>query len=319
MFILGLLLGAAAIFFILRNLNEKKLDEQEEEYKIIVSNLKAQIHKMENANLRLKEIDDDFSNLISKQTADFAQMTKDEQAKVNQKIAEIYKQAEQRKFEIISQMDAAITEYSDTIDSQYDKVEEEYDQMIKERRALIKQANKALEEIKSKLSAAVQARLREEELESKMNFYKIEINNRDLKDIQELEKIKDSIYNPDILAKLIWTTYFQKATNDLCNRVLGTKIKCGIYKITNRENEKCYIGQSVNIADRWKSHIKCGLGIDASSTNKLYNEMQKYGVWNFTFELLEECNKADLNEREKFWISMYQADKFGLNSTRGGS
>ena len=64
MFILGLLLGAAAIFFILRNLNEKKLDEQEEEYKIIVSNLKAQIHKMENANLRLKEIDDDFSILF---------------------------------------------------------------------------------------------------------------------------------------------------------------------------------------------------------------------------------------------------------------
>jgi len=36
-----------------------------------------------------------------------------------------------------------------------------------------------------------------------------------------------------------------------------------------------------------KQHCKCGLGIDASATNKLYNTMQKDGVWNFTFELLE--------------------------------
>ena len=77
-----------------------------------------------------------------------------------------------------------------------------------------------------------------------------------------------------------------KPTSDLCNRVLGSTTICGIYKITNKQTGDIYIGQSVNIADRWKQHIKCGLGIDASATNKLYNNMQKYGVWNFTFEIL---------------------------------
>jgi group I intron endonuclease len=77
-----------------------------------------------------------------------------------------------------------------------------------------------------------------------------------------------------------------KPTSDLCNRVLGSTTICGIYKITNKQTGDIYIGQSVNIADRWKQHIKCGLGIDASVTNKLYNNMQKYGVWNFTFEIL---------------------------------
>lgn len=77
-----------------------------------------------------------------------------------------------------------------------------------------------------------------------------------------------------------------KPTTDLCNRVLGSASACGIYKITNKQTGDIYIGQSVNIAERWKQHVKCGLGIDASATNKLYNNMQKYGVWNFTFEIL---------------------------------
>lgn len=75
----------------------------------------------------------------------------------------------------------------------------------------------------------------------------------------------------------------------------------------------------MNIADRWKAHIKCGLGIEASSTNKLYKAMQNSSLWYWTFELLEECEKNKLNEREKFWINFYQSDKTGYNMTKGGS
>jgi hypothetical protein len=73
----------------------------------------------------------------------------------------------------------------------------------------------------------------------------------------------------------------------------------------------------VDVSKRWKDHCKCGLGIEASATNKLYNNMQKNGVWNFSFELLEECSRNLLNEKERFWIEMYQSDKFGLNTTKG--
>jgi hypothetical protein len=71
------------------------------------------------------------------------------------------------------------------------------------------------------------------------------------------------------------------------------------------------------VSKRWKDHCKCGLGIDAPSTNALYNAMQKDGVWNFSFELLETCPREQLNEKEAFWISMYQSNKFGYNSTKG--
>jgi len=141
--------------------------------------------------------------------------------------------------------------------------------------------------MRASLSAGVQARLREQEKKDKLDFYKLSISDADLSDVKMLENLKSSFHKPVVLSKLIWTQYFQKQMTELCNRVLGKKVICGIYKITNLNTEQYYIGQSVNIADRWKQHCKCGLGIEASATNKLYNTMQKDGVWNFTFELLE--------------------------------
>ena len=175
-----------------------------------------------------------------------------------------------------------------------------------------------IDKIRSSLSAGVEARLREQEKKEKINFYKLSINETDLSDVKVLENLKPTLHKPVILSKLIWTQYFQKQMNELCDRVLGKESICGIYKITNLLTEQAYIGQSVNVADRWKQHCKCGLGIDASTTNKLYNAMQKYGVWNFSFELLEQVHQRNLlNEKEKFWIDMYQSNKFGYNSTKG--
>ena len=183
-----------------------------------------------------------------------------------------------------------------------------------EKREIQSQLNK----LKASLSAGVEARLREQEIKEEKNFYKLHLDDNDLDDVKKLEKLKESFHQPVVLSKLIWSQYFQKQMNELCDRVLGKQVVCGIYKITNLLTEQCYIGQSVNIADRWKQHCKCGLGINASSTNSLYNAMQKDGVWNFTFELLEELKqKTLLNEKERFWIQMYQSDKFGYNATKG--
>lgn len=145
------------------------------------------------------------------------------------------------------------------------------------------------------------------------------ISEQDLADVKRLLELRFSFRNTNLMSKLIWSEYFLKITNQLCTRILKDKIVIGIYKITNLVTKQSYIGQSVDIASRWKQHIKCGLGIDASHTNMLYNSMQKYGVWNFAFELIEQCPKEQLNEREKFYISLYQTDKFGYNMTQGGS
>ena len=174
-----------------------------------------------------------------------------------------------------------------------------------------------LAQLKSVYQAATAARLRQQEEQDKIAFYRIKISEKQIDDIINLQEWKKELNDPSIVSKIIWSAFVMKPTTDLCNRVLGSGSVCGIYKITNKQTGDIYIGQSVNIADRWKQHIKCGLGIDASATNKLYNNMQKYGVWNFTFEILQKCTRDKLNEKERFWIQMYQSNKVGLNVTKG--
>lgn len=203
------------------------------------------------------------------------------------------------------------------LEKAYEDIELKYDLYKAKTDKEKKEIDESLHKIKESLSAGVQAQLREREKEEEINFYKLTITDNELSDIMALNKIKVSFHQPVVLNKIIWSTYFQKQTTEMCNRILGTTTECGIYKITNLLTKQCYIGQSVNIQDRFKQHVKCGLGIDASATNKLYKAMQQDGVWNFSFELMEECSRTELNEKEKFWIQMYQSDIYGYNSTSG--
>lgn len=222
-----------------------------------------------------------------------------------------------------------LEQLTDSINSatiNYSNLDKEYEQkkeQLENECAALAQKQSGLEsnikDISQKLAAAKAAQLREREIEEKEEFYKLSISEQDLADVKRLLELRFSFRNTNLMSKLIWSEYFLKITSQLCTRILKDKTVIGIYKITNLVTKQSYIGQSVDIASRWKQHIKCGLGIDASHTNMLYNSMQKYGVWSFAFELIEQCSKEQLNEREKFYISLYQTDKFGYNMTQGGS
>ena len=155
-------------------------------------------------------------------------------------------------------------------------------------------------------------------MEDNVSFYCIPISELDKLDISKLETIKASLNRPRVLSMVIWQNWFQKPLKTLAASVLGTSdAVTGIYKITNIKTKECYIGQSVDIAKRWSEHVKCGLGIDTPQNNKLYKAMQDYGVWNFSFELLEKCKSSLLNEKEKYYIDLYQSKDFGYNSILG--
>ncbi|AXF52513.1 MAG: hypothetical protein [Caudoviricetes sp.] len=240
-------------------------------------------------------------------------------AKENKKICERLEQEEKNNFNNLKRnLDEAAESHLETIEEQISIKENEYDSLIQKIKTDIDNANHELTTIKKSVNAGIEAQLREQEREAHLDFYKLQMpQGSNLADLNQLLKLKETFYNQSVISKLIWSQYFQKETTDLCNRIIGKEKKSGIYKITNIENGKVYIGQSINISDRLKSHIKCGIGIDTPSTNKLYQSMLKSGVWNFTFELLEECPKEQLNEKEKQWIEIYQSNTYGLNITKG--
>lgn len=223
---------------------------------------------------------------------------------------------------------AAFEQYVDALEVHYKEKENEFEKEIElldnsydmaQSQYIIEteKVRTQLENLKATHAAAIEAQRQEKIIKENKDKFRLNISDTQRNDVLVLERVKKELSNPRILSMLIWQTYFRDYMTELCNYILGNKTICGIYKITNQITDECYIGQSVDIGKRWKDHAKCGLDIDRPQGNKLYQAMIEDGIWNFTFELLEECPREKLNEKEKYFIELYQADAFGYNSTGG--
>ena len=184
---------------------------------------------------------------------------------------------------------------------------------INDKKNELKKVQDELADLVQKLNSAVEANKRAEEIKQKQDFYRLQLTAIDLDEIKRLREVEPYLREKEPLNKVIWKVYYEKPYTDLIGRVVGTGVHTGIYKITNIENQMCYVGQAVNIADRWKQHIKRGIGAEAPTRNKLYPAMLEVGVENFTFEIVEECDKSKLNEREDYWQEFFHAKDFGYS------
>lgn len=202
--------------------------------------------------------------------------------------------------------DAALAASKDQLFTKQLEINEEINEL---------QANLTI--MQSAYKAAMDEVRRKEEMENKLDYYRVQISDEDKNEIQALMSIEHLLKNKRNLYMLIWTSYYSKPVNELAARVLGAKTVTGIYKLTNIETQQVYIGQARDARERLREHAKCSLKIDCPGNNKLYPAMQKYGLENFTYELMEECAKEDLDEREAYWINYYDSYTYGYNSTRG--
>ena len=88
-----------------------------------------------------------------------------------------------------------------------------------------------------------------------------------------------------------------------------------IYKITNIQNNKVYIGQTIRpIKDRFHRHIN-------DAMNNILNThfaraIRKYGKDSFIIEEIDTAQtQKELNEKEQYWIKYYNSVKEGYNET----
>lgn len=204
---------------------------------------------------------------------------------------------------------AAKEEYLKVIQSYQNDAKEKMDALDKE----IQDKTSLLDTLKHKVDAATEVAKREEEKRTAVDFYRLQLSATDVEEVKKLREIVSTLRDQDAINKVIWKVYYEKPTTDLIGRVIGPKIKTGIYKITNIQNQMTYVGQSVNIAERWKQHVKRGLGAETPTRNKLYPVMAATGLENFTFELIEECDKSLLDEREKYWQNYFNSLTYGYS------
>lgn len=94
----------------------------------------------------------------------------------------------------------------------------------------------------------------------------------------------------------------------------------GIYKITNKINNKIYIGKANNSDRRWRDHQRLAFTEGHKEYEKvLYKAFRKYGIENFSFEIIEELEDYSISgEREIYWIQYYDSYNNGYNENLGG-
>ena len=325
---------------LINNIVDKENNKKEERAKELEQTINGKIDELNNIQIEINNKQLIYENVLNLKENELNTLNRNISDKQNQldniqknvtKSVENQKQLTQLAFE----------NYCEVLTKSYNEAEDEYNENLKrlqnsyssEQEKILKeleeekqkiaesldQERQQLEKVRQTRAAAVQAQLKEKEIKEKLSFYCLQITESEKADINMLENIKPKLNNPRILSMLIWSTFFQKPMGSLCNNIIGTEAKSGIYKITNQINNICYIGQAVNLSDRWKQHAKCGLGIDTPAGNLLYKAMQKDGLWNFSFEVLEFCSSAELNEKEKYYIELYQSKDFGYNANKGVS
>ena len=190
---------------------------------------------------------------------------------------------------------------------------QEFQSAIIEKQQELADLTTKLNKQKENVEVAVEAAQRKMEMETKQDYYRICLSDEDVAEIKRLREVLPYLRDKTPLNKVIYKVYYERPLTDMIGRVVGSGVHTGIYKITNINNQMCYVGQAANIADRWKQHVKRGVGAEDWTQNKLYPAMYSLGVENFTFEIVEECNRSKLNEREDYWQDYFHAKDFGYS------
>ena len=321
-FLLGLITGSLIIYLFLRpkvreyaqinasvNENNKELEKlnkeliaEQNELKntliLLESEKKALINQKDSLNKEILS----YSDLLIKEKEKLKEYKESLQEQLDlsaEKMSQNYFNAEQ--------------EYKDEYEETLKSYVLDFQEKIHLKTLELKETEARLEDLRRKTTAAVEAYKREQEKKEKQDFYRIKLSEADAVEIEKLREVAKILRDSEPLNKVIWKVYYENPFSDLCGRVVGKKMRTGIYKITNIKNNMCYVGQAKDIASRWNQHCKRGVGADTPTKNKIYPAMLEYGIENFTFEIIEDCELEKLGEREKFWQDYFKAKEYGYS------
>ena len=315
--IIGLVCGFLVAYKIIK-IKQRKLDasliEEEKKLKEKISSLRTEdevlIHQINIHRQQEQSLEETVARRRAEDNKILEEYYKEKKQLIDQQIESEFALSREK----LKQNIAELTHLENSrLEESLEKNRADFELKMAEMNSTIEDCQNILSQLQLKRAAAIEEAKRQEEMRTKEDFYKLQITETDLEDILELKTVEKKLSKKEVLNKLIYKVYFEKPYTDLAGRVVGKETKTGIYKITNTLNQKVYIGQAVNIAERWKQHIKRALGAEPLTQNKLYPAMAEDGVWNFTFEIVEVCEKAQLSEREQYWQKFFGAKEYGYS------
>ena len=336
LWIIIVVLMSVIVFLLLKDKKEtkKNLKEEEEEIK---EHLKKEKEML--SDLHKKEIEgiQQVEKIILEKRNEFEQKAQEEKDRLNKEIINQKNLLENYKTDRITIAENEIALFREKklneIKQELIKVDLEQQELFKKKQENYKiEAQKETEEInqsicglrqccedlKAKRDITLDLIKEEEKIKQEKDFYRIILKKEDIEDIQQLVSIEKYLHNKDVLHKLIYKTYIETSMNAMFGRI-GAKDTPGVYKITNLNNNMCYIGQSTNLKNRLKAHIQASIGISTIAAQLVHDKMAEEGLENFIFQVIEECSKDKLNDREKYFINYYDSCNYGYNRTGGGA
>ncbi len=187
-----------------------------------------------------------------------------------------------------------------------------------QREETIDAINKQIKDEQERYNAILEPlKLYEKEKQERF-FYTIQIPEEYRNDINFLlTDVAQKVRHPDIISKLVWSEYVKPNLDDTFKRI-EIKEQPGIYKLTNIDSGKSYIGKSTNVKKRISDHLKSTIGISTVADQKVHHAMLETGLWNWTIEVIAYCDKEQLNELEKYYIDFFKTQQFGYNIREGG-
>ena len=336
--ILGVLLLAAIIYIVYLLKPPSKQRLYEEEFQRAAHEIEERLRKEreEQINSQSEQIRQEIHNMeiMLEEKAKTYKQTQDEWLQRVQNLKESYERQreeitssikehalkeQQVMTEKLLQKQQEIEKEVQTLDDKYNLTVVDYENKMFDIRCKFEaeeqDLNSQIIQKRNEINTLIEQFKKDEEARKEADFYRIPITPAAQNDINKLKSVAAQLNNPATLYKLIWKEYYENGFNAMIGRVLGNdKEKSGIYKITDIRNQMCYIGQTTNFKNRWRTHAKRAVKAEEGTSNRLYQDMWENGLENYTFQIVEICGKDKLTEREKFYIDFFNSKEWGFNS-----
>lgn len=303
----------------MKQLAKEKIQELTEEYNKIEEYYKKERIRLEEeykiTTLNLQKLNDNI-NEIKRKGKENAEYEIAEYKQ--QRYEEIKYRLEIEEKETKRKIEYEIKEYKKFLE----ETNREFEMQMAAQQGLLKdELNLIVEEIKDyekKREIINKQILMEREVKEKADFYRIVLSENDQSDLKVIASFAEQFHNKEVLNRAAFDTFIKKPMNEMIKRVLEGKSPSGIYMITNLLTGEIYIGRAVSVDKRWQEHCKSCFNLGTIAHSTLHTRMAKEGIWNFSFQLLEEAPKEKLSEREKYWINFYHSKDYGMNERQGG-
>lgn len=300
------------LFLVIVYLRNSYKNEQSKAYQKKIQNLLYDYN--EERQKRQKEYDEFLLSIKEKEKL-CDQLVEKEQQRIDEKVLaysnQKYDEAEKEITHYYVLRQEAINKEVAQLENNYNAHKENLDRDIQALR-------EELSDLKARREAYIEALKAEEKRQQDRAFYTINLTEENKEDIKILRSIEDKLHNSEALNRLIYDVFIKKPLGDLLLRIIGENTYGGIYKITNLDTQRAYIGRSTDIKKRLTEHVKGAFNISTIADQEIHRVMGREGVDKFSFEVLEKVEKEKLNEREKYWIDFYQTQSYGYNQNKGG-